>query len=256
MYNLTNRIAIVTGGASGIGRSIAVRLAQEGCDVGLFDIAEEGARETARMIESHGRRSALALGDVARRDDVDRGTGALVDALGQPDILVNSAGILRVGAMLEQAHEDFAAQFRVNVDGTFHVCQALVPGMVARGRGAVVNLASWLGKKGMKLYGGYAASKFAVIGMTQTLALETAGTGVRVNALCPGLIVETGMRDHAEAVHKSLGLPAAEERVSSIPLGRLGLPNDIARVAAFLVSDEADFMTGQAINVTGGFWLN
>jgi NAD(P)-dependent dehydrogenase (short-subunit alcohol dehydrogenase family) len=256
MYQLTNRKALVTGGASGIGRAIAVRLAEEGCDVGLLDLAEAGARETAQMIEAKGRKAAVAIGDVGNRGDVDRGVATLGAAIGAPDILVNSAGILRVGAMLEQPHADFAAQFRVNVDGTFHVCQAVVPGMVARGRGAVVNLASWLGKKGMKLYGGYAASKFAVIGMTQTLALEVAGTGVRVNALCPGLIVETGMRDQAEAVHKSLGLPSAAERVTSIPLGRLGVPADIARVAAFLVSDEADFMTGQAINVTGGFWLN
>jgi len=256
LYDLDERIALVTGAASGIGRAIALRLAQEGCHVGLVDTAEAGLRETARSIEALGRKTCLVVADVTERHNVDRAVARLTETLGTADILVNSAGILRVGAMLDQPYEDFARQFRVNVDGTFHVCQAVVPAMVAKGRGAVINLSSWLGKKGMKLYGGYAASKFAVIGMTQALALEVAAFGVRVNALCPGLIVETGMRDQAEALHRSLGLPSAEERVSTIPRGRLGKPDDIARVAAFLASDEADFMTGQAVNVTGGFWLN
>ena len=256
MYDLDERTAFVTGAASGIGRAIALRLAREGCHVGLMDTALAGMTETAKEIENLGRKTRVAVVDVSERAAVDQAVAALVEALGPADILVNSAGILRVGAMLDQPYEEFARQFRVNVDGTFHVCQAIVPAMVAKGRGAVVNLSSWLGKKGMKLYGGYAASKFAVIGMTQALALEVAASGVRVNALCPGLIVETGMRDQAEALHRSLGLPTAAERVSTIPRGRLGKPDDIARVAAFLVSDEADFMTGQAVNVTGGFWLN
>ncbi len=256
MYDLAERTAFVTGAASGIGRAIALRLAREGCRVGLLDIAPSGLTDAARKIEALGSRAALGVADVSDRRAVDRGVAALVEALGPADILVNSAGVLRVGAMLDQAYEDFARQFRVNVDGIFHVSQAVVPAMVERGRGAVVNLSSWLGKKGMKHYGGYAASKFAVIGMTQSLALEVAASGVRVNALCPGLIVETGMRDEAEALHRSLGLPSAAERVSTIPRGRLGKPDDIAGVAAFLVSDEADFVTGQAVNVTGGFWLN
>jgi NAD(P)-dependent dehydrogenase (short-subunit alcohol dehydrogenase family) len=117
-------------------------------------------------------------------------------------------------------------------------------------------MASWLGKKGMSHYGGYAASKFAVIGITQTLALEVARSGVRVNCVCPGTIVETGMREEAEAAHRRIGFPSAEERLVNIPLGRLGKPDDVARVACFLASDEADYMTGQSINVTGGHWLN
>lgn len=256
MYGLDDQKAIVTGGASGIGRAIALRLAQEGCDVGLMDISAAGLAETAHLIEATGRRAAVAVGDVSRPEQVGRSVSELTDSLGPTDILVNSAGILRVGALLEQRFADFIAQFQVNVDGTFHVCQAVVPSMVQRRRGNVVNVSSWLGKRGMKLYGGYAATKFAVIGMTQTLALEVAGSGVRVNALCPGLIVETGMRDQAEEVHRKLGMPSAEERAIHIPLGRLGKPDDIARVAAFIVSEEAGFMTGQAVNVTGGFWLS
>ena len=168
-------------------------------------------------------------------------TGWMAGGLGQVAIALSAL----MGGISGAAVADAAMEARI-----------LGPAMVAKGRGAVINLSSWLGKKGMKLYGGYAASKFAVIGMTQALALEVAAFGVRVNALCPGLIVETGMRDQAEALHRSLGLPSAEERVSTIPRGRLGKPDDIARVAAFLASDEADFMTGQAVNVTGGFWLN
>ena len=256
MFNLQGRTAIVTGGGSGIGRAIALRLGDEGCRLGIFDLDEAAAAETVRIAEGRGHEAVAAFGDVSRRADVDAAVAVLTEALGPADILVNSAGILRIGALLEQSYEDFGAQFRVNVDGVFHACQAVVPSMVERRRGSVLNIASWLGKRGMRLYGGYAAPKFAVIGMTQTLALEVASAGVRVNALCPGLIVDTGMRVRAEAVHRQLGLPSAEERAAQIPLGRLGKPDDVARAAAFLVSDEAEYMTGQAINVTGGFWLS
>lgn len=256
MYGLTGRTAIVTGGAGGIGRAVALRLAKEGCDVGVFDLGAEGAARVAAEVEAAGRRAASASGDVSDRVSVDAGMGSLMDVLGTPDILVNSAGILRVGKMLEQSYEDFNAQFRVNVDGTFHVCQSVVPAMVVNGRGAVVNMASWLGKHGMGYYSGYCATKFAVIGMTQTLALELASTGVRVNCVCPGPIADTKMRDDAEEIHRRIGFPSAEERTASIPLGRLGTPEDVARVTCFLASDEADYMTGQAVNVTGGLWLH
>jgi NAD(P)-dependent dehydrogenase (short-subunit alcohol dehydrogenase family) len=256
MYDLDGRVALITGGAGGIGRAIALRLADEGCDVGILDLDAGGTEETALQVRARGRRAATAFASVAERAEVDQAVAVLADALGPVDILINNAGILRVGRLLEIGPEDWQASFRVNADGPFNCCQAVVPAMVRRGRGRVINLASWLGKVGMRQYGAYCASKFAVVALTQTLALEVAAAGVTVNAICPGTITETAMRDEAEAIHRRLGLPSAEQRVANIPLGRLGLPDDIARVAAFLASDEAGYMTGQAINVTGGLWLH
>ncbi|WGF89761.1 SDR family NAD(P)-dependent oxidoreductase [Marinivivus vitaminiproducens] len=256
MYDLKGQVAIVTGGASGIGRAIAMRLAEEGCKIGVLDMAEAEAAQTVDRITGAGGEAMFAPCDVTARSTIDDGVASLTSALGPADILVNSAGVLRVGGLLDQPYEDFDIQFRVNVDGIFHACQAVVPGMIERGGGNVVNIASWLGKRAVKCYGGYCATKFAIIGLTQALALETAATGVRVNAICPGPIVDTRMREQAEAIHKRLRMPSAEERAADIPLGRLGQPDDIARLAAFLVSNQAAFMTGQAINVTGGHWLS
>lgn len=256
MYHLDDKVALITGAGAGIGRSIARRFADEGCDVGIVDLDVSGAEATAELVRGKRRRTAVARADVGKRDQVAAAIETIKAALGPIDILVNNAGILRVGALLKIPSEAWHESFRVNTDGPFNCCQVVVPDMVRRGRGRVINLASWLAKMGMRHYGAYCASKFAVIGFTQTLALEVADRGVTVNAICPGTIDETGMREEAEAIHKKLGLPSAKERVANIPLGRLGVPDDIARVAAFLASDEAAYMTGQAINVTGGLWLH
>ena len=253
MYDLSGKTAIVTGGASGIGRDVAMRLVKEGCRVGLFDRDKSKLAEAVGLI---GDAACAEAGDVTKADEVHAAAAALSRQLGDVDILVNSAGILRIGLLLEQPYEDFAEHLRVNVEGIFHWCQAIVPGMVERRRGKVINMASWLGKRGMKHYGGYCASKFAVIGYTQTLALEVAEKGVNVNCVCPGTIIETGMRDEAERVHARIGFPSAKERVSNIPLGRLGLPEDVSRLTVFLASSESDYMTGQAVNVSGGLWLS
>lgn len=251
---MQGRVAVVTGSGGGIGRAIALRLACEGCDIGVFDINEAAARATADLVRALGRNAAVAVGNVAQREDVSRGAEYFGQTLGPINILVNNAGILRTAPLLETTDAQWRETFGVNLDGTFYFCQAILPGMIERRRGAVVNMSSWVGKKGVPNHAAYSASKFAVIGLTQSIAGEVAGLGVRVNAVCPGIIVDTQMRVDAEMSNQRQGLPDVTERVRAIPLGRPGVPDDIARVVAFLASDEADYMTGQAINITGGLW--
>lgn len=250
------RVALVTGAGGGIGRAIALRLAGEGCDVGVLDIGREGAEETAALVRAAGRRAAAATGSVASPDDVRRGAAALEAALGAPDILVNNAGILRTAPFLETSAATWREVLDVNLDGAFHACQAVLPGMVQRRRGVVVNMSSWTGKKGVPNHSAYSASKFAVIGLTQSLAGEMAEHGIRVNAVCPGIIVDTQMRQDAEALNRAQGLPDVETRARSVPLRRPGTPDEIADVVAFLCSDASRYMTGQAINITGGLWMS
>ena len=174
MYGLTDRKAIVTGAANGIGRAIALRLAHEGCDVGLVDLGAQGLEATASEIRGGGRTAVIARVDVSKAADVKSAADQLLGALGGCDILMNNAGILRVGKILECSEQDWADQFRINVDGVFNMSRAVVPLMVERRAGAVVNMASWLGKSGVPNYGGYCATKFAVVALTQSLAKEVA----------------------------------------------------------------------------------
>lgn len=256
MYNLKDKVAFVSGAATGIGRAIAVRLAQEGAHLAIMDVNEAEAAKTAALVREAGRRAEVLRGDVGDYEQVKMAIDAFVRSLGALDIAVNNAGIIRVGTIAETSLEDFRAVFRVNVDGVFHCCKAIVPHMVQRGRGKIVNTASWFGKIGKPSYGAYCASKFAVIGLTQSLAMEMAPHRINVNAVCPGTIVETGMREEADRESIKQGLLTAKQRESAIPIGRVGLPDDIARAVAFLASDQSDYMTGQAINVTGGLWMH
>lgn len=254
MYGFDQQVAIVTGAAIGIGRAIALRLGQEGCRVGVFDMDGAGAEATAAAIRDAGGTASVAIGSVSRREDVQRGIAELERDLGSPEILVNNAGILRASPLVELSEKDWRDTLSVNLDGVFYCCQAVLPGMLARGQGRVVNMASFAGKKGQPNLSAYCASKFAVIGLTQSLALEVAPRGIRVNAVCPGIIINTGMRDEVEEFNAARGLPGVATRTQAVPMQRAGTPEDIARVVAFLLSDEAGYMTGQAINVTGGLW--
>jgi NAD(P)-dependent dehydrogenase (short-subunit alcohol dehydrogenase family) len=255
MGRLGGRKALVTGAGGGIGRAIALRLAREGCDIGILDRDAARAEECAAGIRALGRAAHAAAGDVAQRASVAAAVGQLAAALGGIDILVNNAGILRTAPFLETTDADWHDTFGVNLDGAFHCCQAVLPGMLARRSGNIVSIASWTGKKGVPNHAAYSASKFALIGLTQAIAGEVAAHGVRVNAVCPGIIVETQMRVEAEARNRAQGLPDVETRTRGIPLQRAGLPEDVAALVAFLVSDDAAYMTGQAVNVTGGLWM-
>jgi NAD(P)-dependent dehydrogenase (short-subunit alcohol dehydrogenase family) len=161
-----------------------------------------------------------------------------------------------MGPALEMPLGALQAMLRVNVEGVFIVSRAVLPHMIARRSGSIVNLASWAGKTGNAFFAGYSASKFAVIGLTQALAREMAPHGIRVNAICPGIVVDTAMRTAIESQQRQYGLPETREREKSIPIGRVLVPDDVARVAAFLASDEASYMTGESINLSGGLLMD
>ncbi len=251
MTTMPEGAALVTGAGSGIGRAIARRLAGDGYRVAVNDVDPTAAARAAAEIGG-----VPIVADVGDRAAVGRMVAEAVGALGTLDLLVNNAGVCRLGAIAEFPEADWRATFRVNVDGVFFCCQAVLPHMARQGRGNIVNIASWSGKSGAAYFGPYCASKFAVVGLTQSLAREAAGQGIRVNAVCPGIVAGTGMRAGVDAQARAVGRPTGAERVGLIPLGRLAEPEDIAAVVAFLASDEARYMTGQAINVTGGLWMH
>ncbi|MCK0196202.1 SDR family oxidoreductase [Ancylobacter sp. 6x-1] len=256
MYGLDGRIALVTGGAVGIGRRIATRLAEEGCDVAVLDVDAAGAQETAEMIRALGRRALALSADIGEEDAMGAAAAQIASALGAVDIVSNNAAIVRVGPVLDMDMAEWRRVFRINTEGAVNVARAVLPAMIERRRGRIINTASWFGKIGKPQYAAYSASKAAVIALTQSLAAEVAALGITVNAVCPGTIVGTRMREEADARSVEQGLPTARQREALIPVGRVGVPDDIARVVAFLASDESSYMTGQAINVTGGLWMN
>ena len=250
------KVALVTGGAAGIGHAIATRLALAGYDIAIADVDEAGADRAARGLHRDGRRATAIVCDVGDPAAVRRMVESAARALGDIDLLVNNAGIARLGPLATFSEKDWRELFRVNVDGVFFSCQAVLPGMLERRQGSIVNISSWNGKLGAPNFGAYSATKAAVISLTQALAREVAARGIRVNAVCPGIVAGTPMRREVERAGEALGLPPSAERAKVIPLGRLATPEDIAGAVAFLASEEAAYMTGQAINVTGGLWLH
>jgi NAD(P)-dependent dehydrogenase (short-subunit alcohol dehydrogenase family) len=251
MYALSGRVGLVTGGGAGIGRAIARRLAQEGMAVAVLDRDGTAAEAVAAEI------GGLAVpADVVSPEEVSGAVDTVLARFHQIDILVNNAGIAWMGPALEMPLEALQTMLRVNVEGVFIMSRAVLPHMIARRSGSVVNLASWAGKTGPAYFAGYGASKFAVIGLTQALAREMAPHGIRVNAICPGIVVDTAMRAAIEAQQRHYGLPETAAREKSIPIGRVSVPDDVARVAAFLASDESSYMTGESINLSGGLLMD
>ncbi len=251
------RVGIVTGAAGGIGRAVAWKLAETGHDIALFDIDTKGLEVTAHGVTERSGKALVQAGSVTERPSIRQFVDHVAAEFGRIDVLVNNAGILRAAPFLDTTETDWHATFSINLDGAFHFCQAVLPHMVAAKMGSVVNMASWTGKKGVPNHAAYSASKFALIGLTQVMAGEMGVHGVRVNAVCPGIIVETGMRDVAEKSFREQGLPDAATRTrDSVPMKRPGYPAEIAETVSFLCSDAAAYITGESINITGGLWMD
>ncbi len=253
---VAGQVAIVTGAGQGIGRGIALRLARDGMHVVVADLRAAAAEQVAAEVRAAGVQ-ALACGtDVTDADARLRLIDTALGELGRLDVLVNNAGIVRASPPLEVTEEHWDTTMNVNAKAVWFLCQAAMRHMIAQRSGRIVNIASAAGKIASTLYHPiYNASKAAVIAMTKTLAYAWAAHGVRVNCVCPGVIA-TPMQDLVDTEFARLmGKPAEQiraERMARIPVGQLGRPEEVADVVAFLVSPAARYMTGQAINVSGG----
>lgn len=245
MMNFEGKTAIVTGGSRGIGRAICLELAAGGANVVLCYAGNEAAaRETVRDIEALGAKALAVRCDVSDAAQVDALVKAAVEAFGRIDILVNNAGITRDNLLMRMSEADFDAVIDANLKGTFLCMKAVSKLMLKQRYGRIVNLSSVVGLRGNAGQANYAASKAGVVGMTKSLAKELASRGVTVNAVAPGFI-ETDM---TAALSESARAAAQE----SIPMNRLGAPEDVAKAVAFLASDAAAYITGQVLAVDGG----
>ncbi|HKC72683.1 MAG TPA: 3-oxoacyl-ACP reductase FabG [Chloroflexota bacterium] len=241
---LTHKTALVTGAGRGIGRGIAVTLAAEGADLFICDMAEELLRETADLVTSYGRRCEQLVVDLSQSDDAEWVVGTAIEMLGCLDVLVNNAGINRDAMLHNMTNEQWDLVLAVDLRAVFLTTRAAARHMRERGSGRIINISSgaWLGNVGQA---NYAAAKAGVVGLTLTAARELARKGVTANAICPGFIDTAMTRGIPEHVR--------EDVLRRIPMGRPGQPDDVGHLVAFLASDAAGYITGQVIDVSGGY---
>jgi NAD(P)-dependent dehydrogenase (short-subunit alcohol dehydrogenase family) len=253
---IAGQVAIVTGAGQGIGRSIALRLARDGVHVVVADLRAEPAEQVAAEARGLGAQALAVAMDVTSAEDRARVVEAAIDELGRLDVLVNNAGIQRASGPLDVTEEHWDAMMAVNTKAVWFMCQIALRHMIAQSSGRVINIASIAGKTASTIYHPvYNVAKAGVIAMTKTFAHAAAPHGVRVNCVCPGVIA-TPMQDQVDAEFSRLmGRPADQiraERMSRIPVGKLGRPEEVADVVAFLAGPDSRYMTGQAINISGG----
>lgn len=255
MFALHGRVAVVTGGSRGIGRACALALAEAGADVAVTARSVDQLAEVAEAAESFGRRALAVPCDVRDPTAIAAAIAQVETALGAVDILVNNAGITAGTKFTEMDAEQWAQILAVNLDAAMHFCQRTIGGMAARRWGRVVNIASLAARTGLRYSAAYNASKHGLLGLSRSLAIEYARTGVTVNTVCPGWVA-TEMAENAIAaiVARTGRTPeqALAELLAPVPQGRLIEPEEVAAAVVFLTSDAARGITGQALNVDGG----
>ena len=242
------RVAFVTGASRGIGRACAVALAQAGHDVAVgWSNDEEGAAKTVAAVEEAGTRGLAVQLDVSRPGSVDAAFGAIELSLGKATILVNNAGVTRDGLLLRMSDEQWSDVLRTNLDGAFYAVRRATPGMMKARYGRIVNVGSVVGSTGSAGQVNYAAAKAGLIGLTRSVARELASRGVTCNLVAPGPI--------ATAMLDSLSPQRLEQLAGEVVLGRLGTPEEVAAVVAFLCSEAAGYVTGAVVPVDGGLGM-
>ena len=242
------KIALVTGAARGIGRAIALRLGREGYDVAVhYHASEAAARSLAGELAAMGRRTVLCPADLADGDAAGQAAKRAAEALGPVALLVNNAGVAAQRLFQDTDAALWRRMFAVNVDGAYHAIQAVLPHMLHEKDGCIVNISSMWGLRAASCEVAYSASKAALIGLTRSLAAELAPSGIRVNCVAPGVVATDMVR--------GLGEDTLAQLREATPLGRLGTPEDIAQVVAFLADSRSSFLTGQVITADGGFTL-
>lgn len=244
MFELNDKVAMVTGAARGLGQAIAVKLAEAGADIALCDLNAEWLEETAGKVKALGRRAECYGVNVAEADSVAEGIKAIEKDFGKIDVLVNNAGITKDGLLMRMSEDDWDAVLNVNLKGVFLCTKAAMRGMMKQRSGTIVNIASVIGLMGNAGQANYAASKGGVISFSKTVAKELASRNVRCNAVAPGFI-RTAMTD-------ALDEEVQNKMKELIPLARFGEPEDVANVVLFLASDASAYVTGQVLSTCGG----
>lgn len=247
---LRDKVALITGGTSGIGRASAILFAREGAAVAFTGRDEARGRAVEQEIRAGGNRARFIRADVTSAEDCRRAVAETLEAFGGLDVLFNNAGVYVAGDVTECTEEEWDLQVDVNLKGTYLMCAAAVPVMIERGGGAIVNNSSGWGLVGGERAVAYCASKGGVVLMTKAMALDHGRHGIRVNCVCPGDTV-TPM-EHRDAEHRGMTWEAYVAEASRRPLGRMGDPFEVAAAALFLASDEASFITGAVLAVDGG----
>ena len=250
MQRLKGKIALVTGSGAGIGESICMRFAREGATLVGMDLNLSEAERVATTIRAEGGKAYAQSGNVSIKTDCARVVNWVKVNLGSINVLCNVAGIVETGTLIEASEQSWQRSMDINLKGMYYLCQLVVPEMIQNGGGSIINISSTAGPFAVKGRGVYSVTKAGVIGLTKSLAIDFIGNGIRANAICPGTVETPSLYARVKQA------PDPEKALKDIcarhPIGRLGKPEEIAALAAYLASDESAFMTGQAVAIDGG----